>query len=186
MTQFSSPLPRLSAAALLTFLVACGGGDQPAADSATPAADSAPVADAAPAPAADAPVVASNARGEAVYTSNCISCHQATGAGVAGAFPPLAGSEWVTGSVDRPIAIVMYGLQGPIKVAGAEYNGMMTPWGVGAPLSDEDLAAVITYVRSSWGNNASAATVEDVARVKAATSGRTASWTVDELTKTFP
>jgi mono/diheme cytochrome c family protein len=177
---------RLSAAALVTLLVACGGDAPAPADSASTTDAATPAAEPATPPAAEAPMVASNARGEAVYTSNCISCHQPTGMGLTGAFPPLAGSEWVTGTVDRPIAIVMHGLQGPITVAGAEYNGMMMPWGVGAPLSDDDLAAVLTYVRSSWGNAASAVTVEDVARVRAATSSRTGMWTADELQKTFP
>jgi mono/diheme cytochrome c family protein len=186
MTNLSSRLSRLSAAALVTFLVACGGDAPAPADSATTTEDAAPATDAATPPAADVPVVASNARGEAVYTSNCVSCHQPTGMGLPGAFPPLAGSEWVTGTVDRPIAIVMHGLQGPITVAGNEYNSMMTPWGVGSPLSDDDLAAVLTYVRSSWGNAASAVTADDVARVKAATSSRTGMWTADELQKTFP
>jgi mono/diheme cytochrome c family protein len=98
-----------------------------------------------------------------------------------GAFPPLAGSEWVTGSVDRPIAIVLHGLQGPITVAGTEWNGVMMANGVGGPMSDDDIAAVLTYVRSSWGNAASAVTAADVARVRAATASRTTAWTAAEL-----
>ncbi len=120
------------------------------------------------------------AAGEQVF-ARCIACHQATGQGLPGAFPPLSGSEWVTGPVDKPIAIVLHGMQGPITVAGATYNSLMMAYGTGAPMTDEEVANVLTYVRASFGNNASAVSVEDVARVRAATASRTTPWTVAEL-----
>jgi len=113
--------------------------------------------------------------------ARCIACHQATGQGLPGAFPPLAGSEWVTGAVDKPIAIVLHGMQGPMTVAGNQYNSMMMAYGTGAEMTDEEVASVLTYVRGSWGNNASAVSVEDVARVRAATESRKTPWTVAEL-----
>jgi mono/diheme cytochrome c family protein len=186
MLPMTASLRRLAALLLLPLFAACGGDSTPATDgAASPPPEPAPVADATETPEASA-TVASNARGEAVYSVNCVSCHQPNGQGMPAVFPPLAGSEWVTGPVERPIAIVMHGLQGPITVAGNSYSGMMTPWGVGAPLNDEDLAAVVSYIRSSWGNSASPATVEDVARVRTATADRKAMWTAEEVQKAFP
>lgn len=173
---------RLLAAGALCTVVACGGGEKaPAADTAaTPAA--APTADTAAVAPGAAPGGASAmmAAGEQAF-ARCIACHQATGQGLPGAFPPLAGSEWVTGPVDKPIAIVLHGMQGPITVAGNQFNSMMMAYGTGAEMTDEEVASVLTYVRGSWGNNASAVSVEDVARVRAATASRKTPWTVAEL-----
>ncbi len=157
-------------------LVACGGGDSSDTAADTPA----PVADAVT-PAA----TVANAEGERLYAS-CVACHQLNGQGMAGAFPPLANSEWVTGSPDRLIAILLHGMQGPITVAGAEYNGVMMAYGLGMPISDAELATLLTYIRSSWGNSASAISTEDVARVKVATADRTTAWTAPELTAAMP
>jgi quinoprotein glucose dehydrogenase len=94
----------------------------------------------------------------------CGACHGQGGEGTAAA-PPLAGSEWVTGPVENLIRIQFRGLQGPIKVKGQEYNfpaGMM-PMGY---QTDEQIAAVLTYVRNSFGNTASAVTTEEVAALR--------------------
>ena len=116
--------------------------------------------------------------------ATCTACHQATGLGMPGAFPPLAGSEWVNGKVEIPIAIVMHGMQGEITVKGAKYNGMMMPWGT--TFSDQEIASVVTYVRSQWGNKSPAATPLQVAAVRAATKARKTQWTVAELKKAYP
>lgn len=100
--------------------------------------------------------------GEAVFTTNCAACHQATGLGLAGAFPPLAASEWVTGPPERPISIVLHGLQGAISVAGQDYASVMPA----QALDDAEIAAVLTYIRSAWGNAASAVTPAQVAAVR--------------------
>jgi mono/diheme cytochrome c family protein len=174
---------RSFAAGTLISLAACGGGEKaPAADSASATPAAAPTADSTAPAAAPATTTASAAMaaGEQVF-ARCVVCHQATGQGLPGAFPPLAGSEWVNGKVDVPIAIVMHGLQGPITVGGNPYNSMMMAYGTGAVMTDEEIANVLTYVRGSWGNNASAVTVEDVARVKAATASRKAPYTAAEL-----
>lgn len=167
--------------AMLLF-AACGGGDKTAAeakpDSAAAVATAAPAAAPATAPAA-APAT-SNAAGEAAF-ARCIACHQTTGLGIPNVFPPLAGSEWVNGIVDRPIAILIHGLQGQIKVAGNTYTNAMMPYGTGAPMSDEEIAAVLTYVRSNFGNTASAVTAADVARVRAATASRKTQLTQADL-----
>ena len=97
---------------------------------------------------------ASASDGAKVYQTNCSSCHQATGAGIEGTFPPLAGNAVVTGDPAKLIHIVKYGLTGKIDVAGHSYNGMMPDWA--KTISDADTAAALTYIRSSWGNKASA------------------------------
>lgn len=167
-------------AAAIVALAACGGdkpADTPPADSAAPAATPVPTDSAAPVAAAGN---VSMEKGQELY-GRCMACHQQTGAGVPGAFPPLAGSEWVTGPVSRPIAILLHGLQGEITVKGAKYNSMMLAYGTGVPMTDEEVASVLTYVRGSFGNSASAVTVEDVAKVRAATAGRSTPMTQKDL-----
>ncbi len=175
MMRFTIHARRAVAAGCLTSLIACGG-TAPADTAATNATPSA-AATAAP----EAATAVSNELGEAIYARNCTTCHMPNGAGVPGAFPPLAGSEWVTGSVDKPIAIVLHGLQGPITVSGKQFSAVMVANGIDGPLSDEEIASVLSYVRSSWGNSASAVTPADVARVRASTIGRTSPWTAAEL-----
>lgn len=120
--------------------------------------------------------------GKALF-QRCTACHQETGKGVPGAFPPLAGSSWVQGPASRPIAIVLHGLQGPIKVGKDTYNGVMIAYGTGQPMTDAEVAAVVTYIRSSWGNKASAVTAAQVAQVRAATKGIKGSMTEAALLK---
>ena len=117
--------------------------------------------------------------GKQVYATSCAACHQATGEGVAGVFPPLAGSEWVTGDEAKLARIILHGVTGPIEVAGETFNGMMPPWG--PTMKDADIAAVLTYVRSAWGNKAAPVTAAKVAAIRAATSSRTTPWTAAEL-----
>lgn len=102
--------------------------------------------------------------GKAIYTSNCTSCHQATGVGVPSAFPPLAKNPYVTGDPAKVIHTVLTGMTGSIKVNGATYNGAMPAWK--PTLNNAQIAAVITYIRSSWGNKASAVTEAQVAKAK--------------------
>lgn len=101
--------------------------------------------------------------GAKVYQTNCSSCHQATGAGVPGTFPPLAQNPVVTGDPKTVIHIIKYGLNGKVVVHGTTYNGMMPAWA--QQLSDADVANVATYVRSSWGNKAAAISEADVKAV---------------------
>ncbi len=108
--------------------------------------------------------VAAASTGAQIYTTNCSSCHGAEGKGVPSAFPPLAGNKDVTGSAKAVIHTIKYGLHGSLAVSGQTYNGTMPPWG--ATLSNDDVAAVVTYIRSSWGNSASAVTAAQVAAVK--------------------
>ena len=121
-------------------------------------------------------------KGAKVYNVACVPCHQAGGQGAQGQFPPLAGSEWVnTENPERMIRIVLNGLSGPVKVKDAEFNGAMPPWR--DTYKDEDLAAVITFVRGNkdWGNKASAVKPEDVKKVRDATADRSTPWSAEEL-----
>jgi mono/diheme cytochrome c family protein len=127
-------------------------------------------AEAAPPPeieelAADAPVdpaVMEAGKGQYVL---CMACHGADGNGVPNIAPPLAGSEWVNGPVQNLIRIQLRGLMGPITVKGVEYN-LPAPMVAQAFQTDEQVAAVLTYVRNSFGNKASPVTPEMVASLR--------------------
>lgn len=88
-------------------------------------------------------------KGKAIYNQTCVACHQATGAGIPGAFPPLAKSDYLNKDVNRAIKGVVKGLTGPITVNGNKFNSAMPA----QALNDQQLADVMTYVYSSWGNN---------------------------------
>ena len=119
--------------------------------------------------------------GKRVFKGTCMACHQENGMGVPGVFPPLAGSEWIAGSEERIIRIVLHGMNGPVTVAGKEYNSAMAS--LGGVLKDDQIANVITYVRSEWGNNSPGVSPETVAKIRAETAGRTAPWTAAEVMK---
>jgi mono/diheme cytochrome c family protein/glucose/arabinose dehydrogenase len=118
--------------------------------------------------------------GQAIYEALCLNCHQAAGQGLTGVYPPLAKSDWVAGDVQTLIKITMHGLAGPTKVQGKEYGLVpMPPMG----LDDQQLADVLTYVRSAFGNKAPAVKPDEVKAVREATKGRSAPWTAVELGK---
>jgi mono/diheme cytochrome c family protein len=117
--------------------------------------------------------------GKKLFTVHCVSCHQQSGQGVPGQYPPLAGSAWVTGTPARLKRILLQGLEGPVTVNGEVYNGNMPAFA--AKLKDEHLAAVLTYVRGSWGNTGDAVTPESVIATRQATAGRTKPWSEAEL-----
>ncbi|HZZ63852.1 MAG TPA: cytochrome b N-terminal domain-containing protein [Candidatus Baltobacteraceae bacterium] len=105
------------------------------------------------------------AQGQKIYSQNCSSCHGASGQGTPGLAPPLDGNDFVTGDPKQVIATVLNGKHGAITVRGQTYNGNMPPWK--ATLSNKDVAAVVTYIRSALGtNHAGAVTEADVAKVK--------------------
>ena len=120
--------------------------------------------------------------GKRVFTQNCVVCHQTTGLGVAGQFPPLVASEWVVGGDwngdNHLVKILLAGLQGPIQVKGSTYNNAMPPW---KQLKDEQIAAVLTYIRAEWGNAAPPITADFVKKVRDETASRTEPWTQNEL-----
>jgi mono/diheme cytochrome c family protein len=102
--------------------------------------------------------------GKEVYTRVCAACHQASGDGLAGVFPPLAGAGGYYGDAQNMAKIIVHGLNGEIVVKGQTYNGVMPAQGV--LLSDEEIAAVATFVRTNFGNDDGPVTVADVAAVR--------------------
>jgi nitrite reductase (NO-forming) len=104
-----------------------------------------------------------------VFAANCAACHQLAGQGIAGAFPPLAASDYLMANKERAIGIVLNGLNGAVTVNGASYNGVMPA----VQLSNTDVAAVLSYVRTSFGNKATdLVTLDDVKKVRAASAAK--------------
>lgn len=120
--------------------------------------------------------------GKRVFTQNCVVCHQTTGLGMPGQFPPLVASEWVVGGDwhgdNHLVKILLKGLQGPIQVKGASYNNAMPAW---SQLTDEQIAGVLTYIRSEWGNSAPPITPEFVKTIRDQTAARTEPWSLKDL-----
>jgi nitrite reductase (NO-forming) len=129
-----------------------------------PAASTA-AASATPAPAPAGPYKFDAARGASLYTANCVACHQATGAGLAGAFPPLKGSATVLAAdPTAQLDTILHGAQG-VPIGGVTYPGAMPPFA--ASLSDTDIADIANHERSSWGNQARPVTAEQVKAARA-------------------
>jgi mono/diheme cytochrome c family protein len=118
--------------------------------------------------------------GAKMYAQNCSICHQPTGMGTPGQFPPLAGSEWVLEEgPNRIIKLILNGIQGPITVNGQPFNNAMPPWR--DIMTDEQIAAVATYIRSTWGNKAPPVKPEEVKAQRDATAARASAWSAAEL-----
>jgi mono/diheme cytochrome c family protein len=123
--------------------------------------------------------------GKKLFSANCVTCHQANGQGQPGQFPPLAGSEFVLGDAsNRLIAIVLKGLQGPVQVKGQAFNNAMQPWE--GQYTDQQLAAILSYVRSDWGNNAPEIPPEAVKAMRDELKNRKDQWTLAELMQIPP
>ncbi len=157
----------------------------PAPD-AKPAAAPAPGTAPAPAPAAAETydLVASVANGKSVYMQTCMACHQTTGAGLPPAFPPLVGTDYVTGDTRRLTAIVLKGIAGPLKVGNTVYaTGMPNPTLTYPVLAnDKNVADVINYIRNSWGNKAEQAVTPDfVTKVRKEFESKTDQWIEADL-----
>ena len=132
-----------------SLISACGEGEK----SASPGSDSIPV------------VAKSEGdgklNGEEIYKKTCIACHQANGEGIANAFPPLAKSDFLANKVEV-IEQVIYGKTGEMTVNGVKYNGVMPP----QALTDDEIASVLTYVYSSWGNTGGPVTSSEVSAIR--------------------
>lgn len=102
--------------------------------------------------------------GGAIFSQNCAACHQPDGKGIPGAFPPLAGSDFLNANKTRAIQIVKGGFSGEVTVNGKKFNSVMPAQN----LSDEDVANVLTYVFNSWGNSKKVVTPAEAKAVKAA------------------
>lgn len=163
----------LAVVAVFAVTLACAGAVLHAGTSAPPVAPATGGTRGAPPP-----------DGKQIYATTCAACHEPTGLGLSDVYPPLAESEWVTGDEGRLIRVVLHGLTGEIEVAGETVSGAMPAWG--ATLDDAQIAAVLTYIRSSWGNKAPAVTVAAVARVRRTTASRLTPWTARELPARIP
>lgn len=105
------------------------------------------------------------AKGQKVFTEYCKTCHQANGQGMPNVYPPLAGSDYLKSTPKGTVAKeVVAGKTGKVKVNGKEYNGVMAP--LPAKYTDEDVAAVLTYVYNSWGNPGGTFSAKDIAKVR--------------------
>jgi len=126
--------------------------------------------------------------GQKIYfrEGHCVTCHQPTGKGLDPAFPSIENSPWVTGDSERLIKVAMYGLMGPLEINGKKYDGQvpMTPFG--GMLKDEEIAAVLTFVRNSFGNQAAPIQAAEVQKVRAANPGRMMFYNTEQLLKEHP
>jgi nitrite reductase (NO-forming) len=104
--------------------------------------------------------------GEALFAGTCSVCHQASGQGLEGVFPPLAKSDFLAADLKRAIGIALNGRTGPVTVNGRNYDSVMPPM---SQLNDDEIANILTFVGHSWGNNLPAVSAQDVAAVRAAT-----------------
>ena len=131
-----------------------------------------------PYPALAATAAGPSSPGEQTYQTVCAACHQANAQGLPGAFPPLAGSEWVNGDPETMIRIVLAGLSGPVEVKGTTFTQLMPP---PPGLDDEKIALVVSHVRTNFGNKASEVKKEQVAALRAEATSRGKPWTAAEL-----
>jgi len=131
MRQYGLRIPAAERARILDYLATYLGPNPP------------------PAPPAPKPSDHGSADGATVFNDNCTACHQANGQGVAGQFPPLAGNTDLFLRPDYPIKVVLYGIEGEIKVDGKTFKSVMPPFG---HLDNRAVAAVVNYIRDAWGN----------------------------------
>lgn len=129
--------------------------------------------------------------GETVYhqEGSCITCHRDHGEGIARIYPPLVGSEWILGNEERLTKLTLHGIWGKIRARGKIFEpslGVPPMTAVGAMFSDEEVAAVLTYVRTSWGNDASEIKADYVKTVRAATKSRKKFYDPAELLEMHP
>lgn len=122
-------------------------------------------------------------RGRQIFLTSCFACHGADGKGMKMLAPPLAGSDWVNGSPRRLVRVLFHGLSGPITVSGKPYAApevqeVMPPL---ATLGNEEIAAVLTYLRREWGHSAEPISPGDINNYRIEAQGRTVPWTEEEL-----
>lgn len=127
------------------------------------------------------PDAAALERGKAVYAKTCVACHQPNGKGLPGVFPPLDGSDWLEADNALIAKVILRGLQGPITINGAPFNGPMPMAPLADTLKDEEIADVINYVRATYGKGGALATAEVVKATREATKDQKQPFTAAEL-----
>ena len=125
-------------------------------------------------------------RGAGIFKSVCQTCHGADGNGVTALAPPLNGSNWVQGDKNKLISIVLYGLTGPVRIAGKLYkspeiNGDMPGIGANKDFTDEDIAEVLSFIRASWNNKAGKINAADIGPIRKKYNQRQKAFTMEEL-----
>jgi mono/diheme cytochrome c family protein len=129
-----------------------------------------------------APAAGGAVNGRQLFTGKCQACHQANGQGLPGVFPPLAGASWVQGEPALPAQILLHGLTGPLEVNGNTYQGAMPAFG--EQMNDAEIAAVLSFIRSEWGNTSPAVEAAAVEAARKASASRSEPWDgVTELQK---
>lgn len=120
--------------------------------------------------------------GRQLFTGKCQACHQANGQGLPGVFPPLAGASWVQDEPALPALILLHGMTGPIEVKGSTYQGAMPAFG--EQMNDAEIAAVLSFIRSEWGNSSPAVDAAAVEAARKGSAGRSEPWNgIAELQK---
>ncbi len=117
--------------------------------------------------------------GKTLFAAVCAACHLANGRGLDGLAPPLLDSEWVLGSPERTVRIVLHGVRGPITVLGRVHTGDMPAFG--GALDDQQVSSILTYLRREWGHSAAPVDPEHVKAIRAATQGHADAWSPEEL-----
>jgi mono/diheme cytochrome c family protein len=138
---------------------------------------------------ADDDIKTSAERGKAVFMMTCMACHQPSGLGIPGAFPPFDGSEYIQGDTKRLVALVIKGYMGPITVKGVNFNNILIAVDTQFPILKENakLADVLNYVRTAWSNKADTAITPDfVQKIRDEFKDRTTPWNAADLEKAFP
>ena len=124
--------------------------------------------------------------GEKVFAVRCASCHQANGLGIAGQYPPLDGSNWVTSDPGIISNIILKGLKGEIVVKGETYGTSAAVNMAAVAISDREIANVVTYVRQAWGNNAEEIFEDEVASIRSDSAEQQDQWTGDQIISMYP
>lgn len=118
--------------------------------------------------------------GKKLFTQNCASCHMGNGKGIPGSIPPLAGSAMANDAdATKPIRIVLHGFKGAIERNGTKYNGIMQSWK--SNFDDQQIADILSFVRSQWSNAGGAITADQVKEVREKTASRNGQFTEAEL-----
>ena len=134
-------------------------------------------------------IKASAERGKAIFMQTCMACHQPTGLGIPGAFPPFDGSEYVQGDTRRLVALAIKGYMGPITVKGVNFNNILIAVDTQFPMLKENakLADVLNYIRTAWSNKADTAITPDfIQKIRDEFKDRTTAWNAEDLAKAFP